>query len=275
MNSDNRRRAFADVVTVEAWHDDFKNKRSTADLYADVVFGTARLGGESESPVRFRLNIRRAELIIVIPELEPVSVDPKTVSRDAPTAEGRLVEVVEESKGTSASIGLAASADTSSSPGGRAAVTAAASKTIQQKQSKKLELRRNVAMMMVTQSKSGEGHYRWIIEASGDFLEGRPWNAEKQPRLKLIDRRKDPSKGIPPTVRVEVRCRREDLIITDLQIKDEKIWESLKTRIGYKNREAAAISYIRSKLTEENLEVENLEDIFGQLTLGSTTAQSG
>lgn len=96
----------------------------------------------------------------------------------------------------------------------------------------------------------------------------------KQPRLTLIDQRKDRSKGIPPTVRVEVRCRREDLMIGDLEIKDEGLWESVRRRVGFKNKLAAAESYIRDYLSQEGLEVKNIEDIFGTVTLASAMAES-
>lgn len=129
--------------------------------------------------------------------------------------------------------------------------------------------------MMVTNSKTEEGYYRWTIKPSaGKFLQGRPWDAEKNPRLRIVDKRKDPAKSIPPSVRVEVRCRREDLLVEDLQIKDDGIWEAAKKRLGFNNRMAAAISYIQNRLTEEGLEVGNIEDDFGHLTLASVTAQS-
>jgi len=272
INSDNRRRAFADVVTVEAWHDAFGKGISKVDLHADVVFGTARLGAEIESPIRFRLSVQRAELLIIIPELEPVSVDTKSVSRDTPSFEGHLTEIMELSKGANAKAGVSGSLDVT---GGRASLSSEAAVQVSKRKTKKLELKSNVTLMMVTQSKSPEGYYRWLIESNNNgLLDGRPWDATRQPRLKLIDRRSDPSKGIPPTVRVEVRCRREDLIISDLRMKDEGLWASVKSRVGHKNRMAAAISYIRSRLSEESLEVQNMEDVFGQLTLGSALAQS-
>jgi hypothetical protein len=272
INSDNRRRAFADVVTVEAWHDDFKDGVSKVDLHADVVFGTARLGGEAESSVRFRLSIRRAEMVIIIPELEPVSVDKRSVSRDAPSIEGRLKEILEETRDTSTKADISGEVDFARA---RAKLAASAGQKIKSSATKKLELSRSVSLMMVTQSISSEGHYRWLIESGVDgILEGRPWHPAKQPRLQLIDERADPSKGIPPTVRVEVRCRREDLVISDLKIKKEGLWAAVKSRAGHKNRMAAAVSYIRARLSEEDLEVQNIEDMFGQLTLGSATARS-
>jgi hypothetical protein len=37
---------------------------------------------------------------------------------------------------------------------------------------------------------------------------------------------------------------------------------------------AAAESYIRDRLSEEGLDVKNIDDIFGQLTLANVTAES-
>jgi hypothetical protein len=269
-NFDNRKRAFADVVTIDAWHNAFDNENSKADLHADIVFGVARVGGESESPVRFRLSIKRAEIVVVVPESEPVSVDRTSVSRDSPDLQARLTEVNEQAtqanvkgsiSGSLGPIGLTGSAGLDA--GAQASITA----------SRKLEISSVVSLMLVTQSQTVDGHYRWAIEPQlGQILEGRPWDASKQPRLKLVDKRKDRSKGIPPIVRVEVRCRREDLTIEDLQIKDDSLWESAKSRFGFKNKMAAAESYIRDRLTEEGLEVKNIHDIFATLTLGSVTA---
>lgn len=272
-NSDNRRRAFADVVTIEAWHDEFDDGHPKADLHTDVVFGTARVGGEPESPVRFRLSVRRAEVVVIIPELEPVSVDKASVSRDSPELEGRLTKVVEKKNqahakgslsGAMARAGLRAEA--SAEVGAEASVSA----------SEKLEVSATVQFVIVTQSKTSEGHYRWSVEPrASQVLKGRPWDPVNQPRLKLIDKRKDRSAGIPPAVRVEVRCRREDLDIDRLEIKDENLWETVKRRAGFQNRMAAAESYNRDRLLEEGLDVRNIGDMFGELTLGSAIAETG
>jgi hypothetical protein len=99
-NSDNRKRAFADVVTIDAWHESFLEDHAKVDLHVDVVFGTARIGGESQSPVRFRLSAKRAEVVVIIPDSEPVSVDRNSVSRDAPELQGHLTEVFEQTNQT-------------------------------------------------------------------------------------------------------------------------------------------------------------------------------
>ena len=267
----NRRRVFADLVSIDAWHDNFADGRSMVDLHADVVFGTARVGGEKDSPVRFRLSMRRAEVVVVLPELEPASVDRKSVSRDAPEAAGNLIEILEQSNKGAA---WASATISGSRSGVKGAASVGGDVESSRSSTKRVQLSSSVNLMLVTQSQTAEGHYRWIIEpTTSGILYGRPWDARTQPRLKVIDERKDRSKGLPPTVRIEVHCRREDLEITHLEIKDESLWQNAKRRVGFRNRLAAAESYIRDQLLKEGLEVRNITDSFGHLTLAAVTAQ--
>ena len=62
------------------------------------------------------------------------------------------------------------------------------------------------------------------------------------------------------------------MLIEELKLKDETLWQEVKARAGSKNRIAAAVSYIRDQLLQEGLYVANIEDAFGQLTLGSAIA---
>jgi hypothetical protein len=257
-NADNRRRAFADVVTIDAWHDQFDNECKTADLHADVVFGTARLGGEAASQVRFRLSIKRAELVVIIPETEPVSVEKTSVSRDAPEFQAKMTGTVE----TTAQSKIQASANASVSEKGfkgsiGTGVKAESSVTAKEK----IETSQIVQLMLVTQSKTEDGNYRWVITPQAQkVLEGRPWDANKNPRMKLVDGRRNRSKGIPPTVRIEVHCRREGLEIRDIEIKDETLWEKLSEKAGLRNKIVAAESYLRDRLAEEGLEAGQISD---------------
>jgi hypothetical protein len=117
------------------------------------------------------------------------------------------------------------------------------------------------------------GDYRWLVQAVGSAtLSGRPWDPYSEPRLTLKDKRGDRSKGIPPTVRIDVRCLREDLNIAGLETKDETLWQKIRERSGFKNRLAAAESYIRDRLLREGLSVGRIEDPFGELLIATTTA---
>jgi hypothetical protein len=269
-NSENRRRALAEVVTLDAWHDEFNDQASKVDLHVDVVFESGRIGGEPESPVRFRLNIRQADVVVVVPESEPVAVDKRSVSRDSPPYHGQMTETFERAargsvKGSAvasaSTTGISASATTEI--GGEASVAS----------SKKLEITATLQLMLVTQAMTPDGHYRWSLRPSdGSVLRGRPWDAKQAPRLKIIDQRKHRKKGIPPTVRVEVRCKREDLDISEVVLKDETLFEATRRRVGFRNRQAAAEAYIRDRLAKEGLAIRNFADSFGELTLASILA---
>jgi hypothetical protein len=270
-NSDNRRRAFADVVTVDAWHQTFEGTKKV-DLHADVVFGIARVGGESTSPVRFRLKVRRAEVVLVIPDSEPVGVDKPSVSRDSPDIRTRVKETIKKSSSSGAGAHFAADISTDKFDG-TIGIAAKADTNVSTEQ--KIERSGDRPRMHVRQSLTPDGHYRWIIESSeGSHLDGRPWDPTHSPRLKLVDRRKESGKSIPPSVRIEVLCRREDLIIEDITLKDARLWNTTKARLGFSNRMAAAESYIRNCLLEEGLLVGDMADIFSLVTLASVMAEN-
>ena len=267
-NLSNRRRAFADVVSIDAWTGDFANGTEVS-FHADVVFGTARVGGEPESPVRFRLSVRRAEVILVISDVEPVKVDPKTVYRGTPEPEVKVTASEERSTSASAK-GEIDMTLSSAGMDGKLTIGAGGQTSISANQ--KMEMASSVHSMNVKQSKNEEGYYRWEIRSTDQkALDGRPWNSS-EPTARLVDQRSKGSISIPPSVCVEVRCRREDLIIDDLMLKDENLMSKLQGKAGFKNRRAAAISYIRDELLKEGLYVGNIEDAFGQLTLGSAIA---
>ena len=183
-----------------------------------------------------------------------------------------MTETIEQSSKVNAKANFSASIN-ATGPSGSAELGAGAEANLSQTQ--KLEISATVQFMLVTQSKTAEGHYRWTITPRRSrTLDGRPWDGAKQPRLKLVDKRKDRSKGIPPTVRVEIRCRREDLVIEDLEVKDESLWANIKSRTGFQNRLVAAESYIRDRLSEEGFEIRNIDEIFSEITLGSVTADA-
>lgn len=260
------------MVTIDAWHASLNEDCGQADLHADVVFGEARVGGESDSPLRFRLSIKRAEVIIVIPEHEPIAVDRASVSRDSLEMEGSIRDTV--TRTARASVGGAANIAVGVA-GAAASASASAEGVVDTSAVTQIETTSAAKLVLAVQTKTADGHYRWELSSqSGEALKGRPWKAS-EPRLRLLDQRKDRTKGIPPCVRVEVRCLREDLVVRDIEVKNAGLWDQIRERVGFENRVAAAESYIRNKLLEEGLDVENIHDPFGRLTIGSVLAEHG
>jgi|SRR5215204_247580 len=181
QNSANRRRVFSDAVSIDAWHDRFDGKRSIVDLHADVVFGVARVGGDTDSPIRFRLSIKRAEVVVVIPDTEPISVNPKSVAREITEPQGQLTEIVEQNAHTRAKAKFSASTS-SAIPNVKGSAELEAQGAASAR--RKLKISSTIRFMTVTTSKTEEGYYRWLIKPSTSAtLEGAPWDAVKEPRL--------------------------------------------------------------------------------------------
>ena len=272
--SNTKKQAFADVVSIEAWHEKFSDDCAAVDLHANVVFGEAPVGEEKESPVRFRLSVKRAEVVVVIPETEPLSADRNSVSRPAPNYEAKTTTNTDEIKSAGFQGKLKGSA--SGTSGGLSLDTQIGGEA-NFKIQERTEVNQTLGHpMLVTQSMTREGYYKWELRSlAGSRLEGAAWKAIEEPRMKLIDKRKRPlKKSIAPVVRVEVRCRREDLIIRDLHIKEETLHKKLISQFVPRNRIAAAEAYIRDQLMKEGLEVGDLSELFRQITLGSATAMS-
>ena len=251
----------------------FGENAQKVDLHIDVVFQTGRVGGEEASPVRFRLGLRRAEVVLIIPPHEPIKVDRASVSRDQPKLEGTISRSVERK--SQSGISAEGNVGISNSKGAFGSLGASLGGKQETTTDEKVLLEGQFKLMDVTQSTTADGFYRWLVSPrNGEKLDGRPWDAQEDVRLKIVDQRPENTKSVPPTVRVEVRCKKEDLLIEGIEIKNKESWKIAKKRQGFKNRMAAAEAYIRSKLYEEGLQVSNFEDVFGDVTIASAAADS-
>jgi hypothetical protein len=270
-NSANHTRAFADVVTIDAWHSAFVEGRAKVSLHADVVFGTARLGGEPDSTIRFKLSIKRAELVVIVPETEPLRIDKASIARDAPKRTGSETKTVKEGASISTEGKVGVSLGTTTAQGEVGVQSSGKKKSETQT---KTIITSRFSDMLVTQSMTAERDYRWSIECRpGEVLDGRPWDGLKHPRMKIIDTRRDPDSGVPPAVRLEMRCRREDLSISSIQLKDNNMWKRVRSRLGFGNRILAAEAYIIHRLAEEGLTTRNFSDRYGEILLATTIAE--
>jgi hypothetical protein len=241
----NRLTGFADVVSIDAWHEKFSNETAVVDLHADVVFATARVGGEAESQVRFRLSIKHAELVMIIAESEPFAVDKRSVARFGNvTAVTRSFEEATELHGAMESDAKLMASPTKVGASATAKLIANVKRTAKEK----LKWADKRAPIEVTyRYHNAENSNRWTFKPGiGAVLDGRPWDALKTPLLKLVDQRTNRRKGVAPSARLEIRCLREDLEIQDIEIKDSGLWEKLVNRDGSKNRLKAVEAYIKN-----------------------------
>lgn len=267
-NLHNRKRILSEVVSLEAWQQPTEIN-SQLSLHADVVFKEGRIGGEESSKLRFKLQVKRAELIIVVPENEPVSVVRSSVSRDTI----KVVGVKNSKSKSSRSSVLKSSVKAGLSNlkvNGFAGIDFSVAADANNEET--IEHQQSLSSITVEQSLTHDGQYKWeLSHAIGSALRGRPWDCVSNPRLTLIDKRKDPSKGIPPIVNIKIRCLREDLLISEIAVKDEAKWKKIVSGAGFKNKHLAAEAYIRNMLAKEGLDSGDISDPFCSINLAYIT----
>ena len=189
----NHQRVFAGVLSIDAWHEKFLPDTATVKLHADVVFSQARVGGETESQIRFRLSIKRAELSVIVSETEPLGVNKRSVRRSGQVkTEDRTFEQTTELIGATGGDAKIAVGPTKMS-GSFSTEALGKLKRILKKKQRTTE---NVAAIEVIYRYDNFARCdRWTFEPGiGDNLVGRPWSALKSPLLELVDLRNDRAK---------------------------------------------------------------------------------
>jgi hypothetical protein len=269
MNRDNRRRALTDVVDVEAWHEPYSPAVRTAELHVDVTFGIGRVGGDSVSPIRFQLSLRRAEVVVVVPKVEPAKVLVHSVARSRPRVWGETIRTMAANSDVSgkAEIGGALSPHTP-----RLAATAKGSASRSRQNTARVVEHADGAMRVV-QSRTEDGDYRWTVTALTGVLDGKPWDASASSQMTIEDTRSNRGVGIAPAVRVQVRCRREDIKIDEIVLKDRRAWATIKRSLMFRNKIAAAEAAIRQLLIVEGLFAGEISDPYLVITLAEVSAE--
>jgi hypothetical protein len=262
---------FADVLSVDGWFMKTE-KEDELSLHADVVFGQGRIGGENASPVRFKLAIKRANLVIVLMATEPMSILKETVSRDGPSIEGK--RTTEEATGSK---NLVAGSASLKSEGGsvKPFVSGSLESNIGHENREQLIATEKVLGISVKQTINATGDYKWeLLPGIGAILNGRPWDAAKIPRMILKDHRTQNNKQLPVTVRLEVSCLREDLEITEIQLKSKKNFADFLASPFKENKLVAAEAYIRNNIIENGLGDIDISEPFAAMTLAIKVVES-
>ena len=260
----NHARLFSDILSVDGWHSKFCDESGVASVHVDVGFHTGQLGAEPESNVRFKLSLRRAVVTFVVPPTEPIQVLQASVDR-GPQMEGTKTVRLENATGNSstanAAVRLSATPNVELNGSAAAHRTAAVSTST--------EITGRASAFEVHQSKDALGNYRWeVIGTNGENLFGHPWDPVGQPRLSIKRRKND---KVDSTGRVTVSCRKQDLVIQGVELKESQgIVQRYKA-----NRMAAAEALIRKKLCDISLTPLNFEEKLSNLVLADVTISQG
>lgn len=238
----NSSRALRQVVSLDGWIATFDSEE-TATVHADVVFREGRFGAEQSDKVRFRLSLKRAEIVLIIPEGEPLRVMRASVCR-TPVRAAEVRRITRETN-AKAEGKIGASLTETLLPVGKLGAAASASRTMTTHQ----ELLETVAGHLEQHFTTTEGHPAWEVRAVGTSqLEGTPWDAADAPRLKVRRLAERNGLGDKPALRVEMRCRREDIEISDLELKDNEKQSWFSKRSNKDVNLAAAEQVIKTEL---------------------------
>lgn len=257
------RQAFAELVSVDAWHKPLDGKTKTVDVHADVVFGEARVSGDG-SPVRFRLRLRRATLIVKVPETEPGSIPKSSVYRAESQTLIELTRRTTEKTQLDAHIHASAGiGHTGVKAEAKMEADARASASCSEEAKSVQKIRPVVADYRYDREQDA---HAWDFKSAIDpHLLGRPWDGASQVILTLHDERAKATKSLAPALQVCLVYRREDLIIEDIELTDESRWNKVKASLSGSKMKAAE-AYIREELLRNGLAIGDLKDKFSQIT---------
>lgn len=249
---------FADSVSLDVWRDDFSLDDGCANLYIDLVFTKGRITGKSDDGrimVHFKLLLRKAVLHV----LESGSIDfpPEYVTRELPEYHN-LEKRVSMSRGWS----IAGSFNSLIKIVGRAGA---------EKESEIImtEEGRHANMSTITR-KDREGYSISIQNSVARTLLGRPWAAEKS-RFRARDIHFRRKKGEPPEVVVELRCKREDLEIIDIEFPGQNTinWIELSDK-----KKTIVEQYIKQELIRLGFPDVDMGDSFSEFMLAVCMSRS-
>ena len=253
-NQQNRIRKLNGLFSVDAWHAAFDKDNEIVDFFIDVTFETGRYGGEEESEILFTASLKKATIIVVVPDDGIYTVDPKSVIRTQP-----VKTQVSRNAQTKKALSLGVVATLSKHPNASGEASANAGSTAEESRTSSSE------ELPITEHHGKDGgNYCWTVsptEGISDVLHGPAW-ISSIPRLKIrncsdANRRQEVADNqmLEPST-VIIRCLREDLFIDNIRYKDttkNTLW-SKNNPTDKKLKMIAAEAIIKKQLFDSGLE---------------------
>lgn len=269
----NTKRALSELVSVDAWHMKFCEGVETADLHVEVSFGDARLGGDNKAPVQFTVKVMRATVAVILPSSGALRVERSSIAREElPELEISNTKA-RKTKGS-------AKADFSLNPTKFMASLAGAG-SIESDTQSTVKSDGTVRGALVRHYRNDDGHECWdVTPAIAKHLLNRIWDGAADPRFSMKDKRsatqkaKDEANQMDPVVSVQIRCKREDLLIENIKVTDPEKEKELGGRRNQDKRLIAAESHIRDLLMMETLGAPNLKSDYVEMVLADIIAEA-
>ncbi len=260
---DNRTRLMNETISIDGWIGEF-DADGKAKVHVDVVFRQGSFGDDPNSPIRFKVALTRAEIVVRVPDNEPINVVKRSIDRTVDSLQA--TQSVQHSKRSAfkrnfkamfSKLGIGADAEASAS--------------VEAKKETDLQYQRNVTNFIAQHFTTPDSHPAWEFSTNTQLskhLTGAPWDPLEQSRMKVRRSDGDAPKSGSVSVVIEVRCAREDILILDLQEKDPDQQRLFKTKKNSALRIAAAEQLIKEELFKAGfLEVPDLSEKHARLLI--------
>jgi hypothetical protein len=262
MGINNHTLAFPDLVSLEAWHS-MPDEDGRQAVHIDASFSEAKIGDDSNSRVRFRLNLKRADISLISSSSAGRLIIQRSVAREK-IAHGILETVKTSSfeRGTH----VKASVALSDKPALGASASADSASSLDQASTAKLS--KSISEINWNHRLDQLGNHCWSVSpVNMSVLIGKPWDPVAEPRLKF--RRDRAESDLDDPFVVKVSCRREDFEISDIVSKSSSVQESLIAR-AKRNRLVAAEAAIRAIIETEGLPLSDLNEAYSKVYVAET-----
>jgi hypothetical protein len=255
----NTMRSLKSVVSVDGWIAKF-DEEDAATVHVNVVFGEGLFGAEPHEKIRFKVVMKRAEIVVRLPVGQPTKVIQKSVAY-TPNSQMLTRETTTQSN-VEMSGHLGGEFSTNAATfgfGGKAAADGKRTTTEVVTE----EIKRYVIEHFTTDYRA----HAWKVASRDERmpLGGSPWDPLKEPRMSVRRSAERDADGDKPSLKIEVRCRRQDLHIEGLEAKDENVWRVFQLK---KNRDAnlaAAEQAIKDELTRAGfLNIPDISEDFAE-----------
>ena len=247
----NRIRHLDALLGVDAWHKKPTAETTTMTLHVRLNFNEGRLGGKDDENIQFKIRLKSAEL--TIKPTDRVKFHPgsplernslRTVHKTAHQSSSKSIELG----------GKAEAGASQSGPAGKFSLRACGG----HKRTSNEDFRTESEMhaIDVRYFSDNSGNPCWLIApSSSDILDGSPWDANKEPIIKMRDSRQNIDSKDPVEIHILLKCRREDLHIFDIRYKAEngKWFNASDTD---ERKQLLAIEFIKKIISDIGLSID-------------------
>lgn len=274
-NNHNRLRQLKGLVSLDPWHE--ANPRTgRVDLYAYVNFDEARLGGEQQDEIAFRLHLRRAEIKLLQSDPKSYDIDPGRIWRGDQDRNGMMTRKVEREFGSEGK--FSANGKVSES-GIEASAGIEKSHHNRRRESEEYVLPHSDKTISVSFQRNDRGQPTWRLRPNEEapleegfpVLNGQAWDDKLQRLLSLDVNKKLAEKEMLSSLRLCVICKREDIVFHDIQVRGA---DGIFYRIpDWSPKKVVVQEYLKASLISEGLHVADMDSPFSIVTLGEAISE--